>query len=92
MMCKLWRTIQKLYIKPFSAIVLMWVIRQCLHIDTNPWFIHKNKIHPCSYMEVWAPQTFGIFTWKWKQTNFSSSNPEFSLQQSTTLKMVSEIL
>ena len=61
MTCKLWRTIQKLYIKPFWAIVLMWVIRQCLHIDTNPWFIHKNKIYSCSYMEVWVPQNFDIF-------------------------------
>ena len=52
MMCKLWRTIQKLYIKPFWAIVLMWVIRHCLHIDASPRFIHKNKIHSYSYMEV----------------------------------------
>ena len=34
----------------------MWVIRQCLHIDINLWFIHKNKIYSCVYMEVWAPE------------------------------------
>ena len=62
-MCKLWRTIQKLYVKLFLAIVLMWVIRQCLHIDTKPWFIHKNKIHSSRYMEVWAPQNFDFFIW-----------------------------
>ena len=62
MMCKLWRTIQKLYIKLFWAIFLMRVICQCLHTDTNPLFIHKNKIHSSSYMEVLAPQNFDIFT------------------------------
>ena len=67
MMCK--RPIQKHYIKPFRAIVLMWVIRQCLHIDTNLWFIHKNKIHYCSYMEVWAPQNFDLFAcFHWSQS------------------------
>ena len=40
----------------------MWVIRQCLHIDTNRWFIHKNEFHSCSYIEVWAPQNVDLFT------------------------------
>ena len=76
-MCKLWRTIQKLYIKPFRAIALMWVIRQRLHIDTNPWFIHTQKINSLQFLEVWAPQNFDIFTcflWSWNiQTNESVS-------------------
>ena len=40
-MCKLWRTIQKLYIKPFWAIVLMWVIRQVLT---------QTLVHPQKYI------------------------------------------
>ena len=41
MMRKLCRTIQKLYRK--SPFRLLWVIRQCLHIDTNPGSSTKIK-------------------------------------------------
>ena len=46
MMFKLWQTIQKHYIKTFWAIVLMGVIRQCLHIDTNAGSSTKIKFIP----------------------------------------------
>ena len=41
-------------------ISMMCKLCECLHIDTNPWFIHKNKIHSCSYMEVWALQNLDL--------------------------------
>ena len=75
MMCKSLTNRSETLYKALLGNVLIWVIRQCLHIDKKPWFIHKNKSHSCSYMEVWAPQNFDNFTcfyWsrnknKWKR-------------------------
>ena len=79
-MCNLWRTIQKLCIKPFWAIVLMWVIHQCLHVDTNPWFIHKNKLIP-------------VVTWKFKLLKTLIFSPFFHWTRNIrTNESVSEIL
>ena len=43
----------------------MWVIRQCLHIDTNLWFIHKIKSIP-------------VVTWKFELLKTLIFSPVFT--------------